>query len=269
MDMGIDSQRPRCPRLGPAAAPRPLIRRRRRERPPSRPDWAPGRLQLRYGRMSSPVSTVLCRAANQQKVRARESGVGPRQPSRAGSSTRPTRGIDVGTKGPEGASPASNQLVADGWAVLMISSRAARRVARHGRPGAGCCGRGKLVDELPRGQRRPEGTRSCAAGPRASWCVAVTTRSPAPFAPPRPGAQRGCWRRPRELRHRAGPFAVVFGAEPRINKPCLRRGRASVQQLLDRCVADSPLLARGRDAGDRHAQRRPCPGGPSVVGLSA
>ena len=87
------------------------------------------RLQLKYGRLKNPVSTLS--GGNQQKVVLAKWLA--RNPTLL-IIDEPTRGIDVGTKAE--VHRLLDELVSQGVAVLMISSELPE-VLGHGRPGAG------------------------------------------------------------------------------------------------------------------------------------
>jgi rhamnose transport system ATP-binding protein len=150
MDMGIDHNvaLPSLSRLTHAG----LIRRSSERRLAD--DWA-GRLQLRYGRMSSPVSTLS--GGNQQKVVLAKWLA--RQPSVL-IIDEPTRGIDVGTKAE--VHRLLDQLVADGVAVLMISSELPEVLGMADR--VLVLREGKLVAEFPRAEATEDSIMRAATG---------------------------------------------------------------------------------------------------------
>jgi len=150
MDMGIDHN-VALPSLGRLRR-HGLIRRAQERRLAT--DWA-GRLQLRYGRMSSPVSTLS--GGNQQKVVLAKWLA--RQPSVL-IIDEPTRGIDVGTKAE--VHRLLDQLVADGVAVLMISSELPEVLGMADR--VLVLREGKLVAELPRAEASEDSIMRAATG---------------------------------------------------------------------------------------------------------
>jgi rhamnose transport system ATP-binding protein len=120
-------------------------------------DWA-GRLQLRYGRMSSTVSTLS--GGNQQKV------VLAKWLARTPSVLiidEPTRGIDVGTKAE--VHRLLDRLVADGVAVLMISSELPEVLGMADR--VLVLREGKLVAELSRAEATEDSVMRAATGQAA------------------------------------------------------------------------------------------------------
>ena len=150
MDMGIDHNvaLPSLRRLRRNG----LIRRAQERRLAT--DWA-GRLQLRYGRMSSPVSTLS--GGNQQKVVLAKWLA--RKPSVL-IIDEPTRGIDVGTKAE--VHRLLDQLVADGVAVLMISSELPEVLGMADR--VLVLREGKLVAELSRAEASEDSIMRAATG---------------------------------------------------------------------------------------------------------
>jgi rhamnose transport system ATP-binding protein len=153
MDMGIDHNvaLPSLARLRRGG----LIRRSAERRLAN--DWA-GRLQLRYGRMSSPVSTLS--GGNQQKVVLAKWLA--RKPSVL-IIDEPTRGIDVGTKAE--VHRLLDRLVADGVAVLMISSELPEVLGMADR--VLVLREGKLVAELPRADASEDSIMRAATGQAA------------------------------------------------------------------------------------------------------
>jgi len=129
-----------------------LIRRSQERRLAT--EWA-GRLQLRYGRMSSPVSTLS--GGNQQKVVLAKWLA--RQPSVL-IIDEPTRGIDVGTKAE--VHRLLDQLVANGVAVLMISSELPEVLGMADR--VLVLREGKLVAELSRDEATEDSIMRAATG---------------------------------------------------------------------------------------------------------
>jgi rhamnose transport system ATP-binding protein len=150
MDMGIDHN-VALPSLGRLRR-HGLIRRSQERRLAT--EWA-GRLQLRYGRMSSPVSTLS--GGNQQKVVLAKWLA--RQPSVL-IIDEPTRGIDVGTKAE--VHRLLDQLVADGVAVLMISSELPEVLGMADR--VLVLREGKLVAELSRAEASEDSIMRAATG---------------------------------------------------------------------------------------------------------
>jgi rhamnose transport system ATP-binding protein len=153
MDMGIDHNvaLPSLSRLRRGG----LIRRSAERRLAN--DWA-GRLQLRYGRMSSPVSTLS--GGNQQKV------VLAKWLARTPTVLiidEPTRGIDVGTKAE--VHRLLDRLVADGVAVLMISSELPEVLGMADR--VLVLREGKLVAELSRAEATEDSIMRAATGQAA------------------------------------------------------------------------------------------------------
>jgi rhamnose transport system ATP-binding protein len=117
-------------------------------------DWA-GRLQLKYGRMKNPVSTLS--GGNQQKV------VLGKWLSRTPSLLiidEPTRGIDVGTKAE--VHRMLDELVAGGMAVLMISSELPEVLGMADR--VLIMREGRITAELPRGQADEASVMRAATG---------------------------------------------------------------------------------------------------------
>jgi rhamnose transport system ATP-binding protein len=153
MDMSIDHNvaLPSLSRLSRAG----LIRRSSERRLAN--DWA-GRLQLRYGRMSSTASTLS--GGNQQKV------VLAKWLARTPSVLiidEPTRGIDVGTKAE--VHRLLDRLVADGVAVLMISSELPEVLGMADR--VLVLREGKLVAELSRDEATEDSVMRAATGQAA------------------------------------------------------------------------------------------------------
>jgi rhamnose transport system ATP-binding protein len=150
MDLGID-QNVALPSLGRLR--RYGLIRRSRERELAT-EWA-GKLQLKFGRMSNPVSMLS--GGNQQKVVLAKWLA--RRPSLL-IVDEPTRGIDVGTKAE--VHRLLDELVSEGVAVLMISSELPEVVGMADR--VLVLREGRLVAELSRAQADEDAIMRAATG---------------------------------------------------------------------------------------------------------
>jgi rhamnose transport system ATP-binding protein len=117
-------------------------------------EWA-GKLQLKFGRMSNPVSMLS--GGNQQKVVLAKWLA--RRPSLL-IVDEPTRGIDVGTKAE--VHRLLDELVSEGVAVLMISSELPEVVGMADR--VLVLREGRLVAELSRAQADEDAIMRAATG---------------------------------------------------------------------------------------------------------
>ncbi len=153
MDLGIDHNiaLPSLRRLRQAG----LIRRSRERQLAT--EWA-GKLQLKFGRMSSTVSTLS--GGNQQKVVLAKWLA--RKPTLL-IIDEPTRGIDVGTKAE--VHRLLDELVADGVAVLMISSELPEVLGMADRTLV--IREGRLVAELSRAEADEDSIMRAATGQAA------------------------------------------------------------------------------------------------------
>ncbi|HYU67177.1 MAG TPA: sugar ABC transporter ATP-binding protein, partial [Jatrophihabitantaceae bacterium] len=150
MDLGIDHN-VALPSLGRLR--RNGLIRRSRERELAT-EWA-GKLQLKFGRMSNPVSMLS--GGNQQKVVLAKWLA--RRPSLL-IVDEPTRGIDVGTKAE--VHRLLDELVSEGVAVLMISSELPEVVGMADR--VLVLREGRLVAELSRAQADEDAIMRAATG---------------------------------------------------------------------------------------------------------
>jgi len=150
MDLGIDHN-VALPSLGRLR--RNGLIRRSRERELAT-EWA-GKLQLKFGRMSNPVSMLS--GGNQQKVVLAKWLA--RRPSLL-IVDEPTRGIDVGTKAE--VHRLLDELVSEGVAVLMISSELPEVVGMADR--VLVLREGRLVTELSRAQADEDAIMRAATG---------------------------------------------------------------------------------------------------------